>query len=631
MHPGHPPVLQGHNNNPPIDADLLLSLFRKQKILACGDAFYKQSQLRTQKRYYVELRGSTMVMFRNSQVAANAGTRLRDIAGVLILKYYEVNVEKKQGQSPRIHVSGPDLDQGQSLYIKATTDKQLADWLQALAIAKAIVLPGLTSMTVESIIGQGGGGKVFLVRHNEKRENYGLKVIDKKHALSSANALKHIVSERILMEIIGDHPFVLPMKFAFQSEANLFIGTPFCGGGDLATFLKNQWKRYGTTSPESLPENGQRRRYGGHLSERATRLLVAEMLLALGHLHARGIVYRDLKPENVFIAADGHIRLGDFGLAKSLMPSRLGDGFVRTSSICGTRNYLPPEMLFGKLYGLEVDMWSLGVMVFRIMCGRFPFEAKQTKEMFSKVKREKIKYPCFLSEDAISLLEGLMCRDQSRRLTVETAKSHRFFEGIDWSALLEKKLESPIANTSLGRDPVDPTDELANFDLSKLQGISLGEYVPDGGNGMRLDADPQCRMNPEGRIFGFAYALPDDDSSTPDPLPVTNVKGSGLLRRISSSGPIASADGSLVKQGSSLAKQGSNVGNFLKDLVSPRGVNRRTSFSNAASPRDDMSRAKPAQSSGNLPDRLDQSPKPLNPALEKKHSPVSVQDDGAVA
>lgn len=617
------------NNQPSIDADLLLSLFRKQRIEACGDAFFKSSVLRSPKRYYVELRGSTMVMFRSAQVAQNAGSRMRDITGVLILKYYQINVDKKQGQTPRIHISGPDLDTGQTLYIKAANERQLEVWLQALAIAESIELPGLASMTVESIIGQGGGGKVFLVRHNDKRENYALKVIDKRHALSSANALKHIISERILMQIIGQHPFVLPMKFAFQSDANLFIGTPFCGGGDLATYLKNQWKRHGATSPESAPENGQRRKYGGHLTEDATRLLVAEMLLALEHLHARGIVYRDLKPENVLIASDGHIRLGDFGLAKHLQPSRLGDGFLRTSSICGTRNYLPPEMLFGKLYGLEVDMWSLGIMVFRIMCGRFPFEASKTKEVFSKVKREKIRYPPFLSPEAVSLLDGLLSRDQGKRLTVAMAKKHPFFSGMEWLAVMEKRLGSPISNTSLGRDAIDPVEALDNFDLSKLQGISLGEYVPQGSEGMKLDADPQCRMSPEGRIFGFAYAMADDETPSPPPLMVKRVGSSGLL------GTFRRSSSSIVGGGSfdaTLTKRSSDMGGFVKAVLSPRGSSPRGSSPSSSSPRQSTPR-------GSSPHEIkllesssrESSPRKVSPLVSRQESPKSVFPDRALA
>jgi serine/threonine protein kinase len=543
---------------PAIDADQLLALYRSQRLEARGDAYFKSSVLQRPRRYYVELRGSTMILFRNAQVAQSAGILMRDIVGVLVLKYYRVDVEKKQGQSPRIHVSGPGLDGGQTLYIKAVGEQQLEVWLQALAIAESIQLPGLASMTVESIIGQGGGGKVFLVRHNEKHENYALKVIDKKHTFKSACTLKHVVSERSLMEIIGQHPFVLPMKFAFQSDANLFIGTPFCGGGDLATYLRNQWKKHGTTSPEPAPESGAVRKYGGHLSEEKTRLLVAELLLALEHLHARGITYRDLKPENVMIADDGHIRLGDFGLAKHLEPSRMGDGFVRTSSICGTRNYLPPEMLFGRLYGLEVDMWSLGIMIFRIMCGRFPFEASKTKEVFAKVKREKVRCPPFLSADAKSLIDGLLCRDQVKRLTVAAAKGHSFFRGVDWQAVLQKKAATPIEDLSLGRNPLDP---LENFELSKLQGISLGEYVPESGDDLRISTDPQWRMTPEARIFGFEYAIADDEKPSPPPLMVKRV-GSGLfdsLRRI----PSAGGDGLLVKRRS-------DVGEFVKSVLSPK-------------------------------------------------------------
>lgn len=529
----------GHGHKPSqrlmkdVEVDELLALFRAQPLEASGDAFFKTSALQRHKKFHVELRGSSLIMFRSALLANSNSILMRDIIGVLVLKYYTAEVDKKQGQSPKIHLHGRGISDGQSLYIKALTETQLQVWLQALAIAESLQLPGLSTMTIESIIGRGGGGKVFLVRDNSKRENYALKVIDKRHTFSSPGAMRHVLAERQLMESIGQHPFVLPMKFAFQSDTNLFIGTPFCRGGDLATYLKNQLKKHGSRSPEVPLPNGKPRRYGGHLSEERARPIIGEILLAIEHLHGIGIAYRDLKPENVLIANDGHLRLADFGLARQLQKSSSGNGYHRTGSVCGTRNYLPPEMLLGRLYGVEVDLWSLGILCFRTLCGRFPFEASKTKDMFQQVKRDKVRVPSFISPKAKSLLEGLLCRDQSRRLTVTGAKEHAFFQGLDWDALRAKRLPPPITDVELNcKSAVDALHE--NFELSKLQGITLGEYLPeDAGGGRGIDCDPEWRMAPEGRIFGFEYVAADSLDGVPPPLEVKRAS-SGLrdtLRR----------------------------------------------------------------------------------------------------
>lgn len=551
----------------------LLSLFRSQQLEANGDAYFKSSQLQRHKKYHVELRGNTLVMFRSAQVAKSSSILLRDVIGVLVLKYYAIDVDKRQRQSPKIHVTGRGISDGQSLYIKALCETQLQVWLQALAIAASLKLPGLSTMTVESIIGRGGGGKVFLVRDNGKRENYALKVIEKKHTFSSHGALKHVIAERQLMESIGQHPFVLPMKFAFQSDTNLFIGTPFCSGGDLATYLKNQWKRNGSRSPEPPLPNGKQRRYGGHISEDRARPIVGEILLALEHLHSIGIAFRDLKPENVLIANDGHLRLADFGLARRLQKSSSGNHYHRAGSVCGTRNYLPPEMLLGRLYGVEVDLWSLGVLFFRTICGRFPFEASKTKEVFQQVKREKVRVPPCVSPAAKSLLEGLLCRDQNRRLSVKDAKAHSFFDGLDWDALSAKQTSPPIADVELeGESAIDALNE--NFELSKLQGITLGEYLPaDEEGGKLIDCDPQWRMSPGGRIFGFEYVAPDEMEELPPPLEVRRVS-SGLrdtLRKMPSGG-LSDGTGKRVSGFLSSLSPRSSKGPLVSRQMSPRSI-----------------------------------------------------------
>jgi serine/threonine protein kinase len=574
--------------HPNSDASAMLTLFRNQALAASGVAYFKPAILQRPKKYFVELRGSTMVMFKNPQVARAPKIIMRDVFAVLVLKIYNVTISKRQGQSARLNVHGPGLDQGQVLFIKAGSVQLLETWRQALAVAESLKLPDLMSMTIESVIGQGGGGKVFLVHHKGDNQNYALKVIDKRHAFASASAMRHIVSERNLMEIVGKHPFVLQMQFAFQTDYNLFIGTPFCGGGDLATYLKKQFKKKGSKSPElayvqrrTAGEPSKhvtsRNRYGGHLSEEKARTIAAEVLLALEHLHERGIVYRDLKPENIFIDDHGHLKLGDFGLSKHLQPSRSGTGFSRTASICGTRNYLPPEMLLGNLYAFEVDMWSYGVMLFRIMCGRFPFDASRTKEVFQMVKKDIIRVPEYLSAEAKSLIEGLLDKDQARRLSVSEVKCHRFFEGIDWGAVRSGLTAPPITDLDLGQALADVLD---NFELSQLQGVTVGEYIPSGVDGSEIDNGPQGRMNPDGRIIGFEFAAVDCDAPCPPPLEVKRM-------------------GSIVESFKKIRSLDSDVGEKMKSAM--HAVSPKATFHALRSPRG----VKVKQS--RFPDRCDES------------------------
>lgn len=381
------------------------------------------------------------------------------------------------------------------------------------------------------------------------------------------------------MEKVGWHPFLLQMQFAFQTECNLFIGTPFCRGGDLASYIRHKGDKTFPGSPNDvwmmqLTAGGQRKIYG-RLSENQTRLIAAEVILGVEHLHSRGIVYRDLKPENIFIDASGHIRIGDYGLAKQLSddgvfnksmssggasissPRTIGTDLetgravgqpfrndssklVKTTSICGTRNYLPPEMLHGKLYSFEADIWSLGVMLYRILCGIFPFDGRRTKEVFHRIKKEKVKMPYWLSEEARELLSGLLEKRPERRLTIEDVKKLAFFESIQWDDVLHKRGSACIPDVEAG---TCLQDALENFELSKLAGVTVGEYVTethDGGNdgeshqeGHQGGEKPTHRKSPRGMMIGFEYVwINEEESGNVQPLAIRH-KSSGLTSILS--------------------------------------------------------------------------------------------------
>lgn len=517
-----------------------LTLFRRQKLEMSGDIFCKVSKFLRSRRHYCELRGCTLVVYKNKSSAIHQRVETEAVLAVVLLTSFKVEILQTNDNFARIFFNAPARDSFHSLYVKVTTPSvEFQQWRHFLSKARSVALPSLYSLSVESIIGQGGGGKVFMVRWAHDNQYYALKVINKNKTFLSTRAIRHVASERFLMEEVGKHPFLLRMEFAFQTQNNLFIGTQLCSGGDLATYIRKhgaRWcRKHGALfAPDCEPPAGDdkekksKKKYYGRLSEEATRLAAAEIMLGLEHLHKRGIVYRDLKPENVLIDADGHLKIGDFGLAKYLRENTAKTGYSRTGSICGTRNYLPPEMLYGRQYSMEADMWSLGVMLYRMMCGCFPFDAARTKEVFHMVRREPVKIPKVLSFEARSLLLMLLHKDPQERMTVTEAMTHPFFASIDWDETYHKRGGVAIKDLD---PPASPAAALENFEVGRLQGVTIGEYVSQAGDLKdNVEDAPLPNTNPRGRLMGFEYSLPDCDEKEPDAIDIT--RKNGLLGRI---------------------------------------------------------------------------------------------------
>ena len=277
------------------------------------------------------------------------------------------------------------------------------------------------------IIGEGAFGKVILVRNILDNRLYAMKVLSKK-LLKKTNNIAYMKSERDILTKI-DHPFIVQLWYAFQSESKLFLVMDFLNGGELFFHLKRR----------------------GLIMEQEARFYLAEMILAIEFLHSNGVIHRDLKPENVLLNGDGHVVLTDFGLAKEIGSSEK----VRT--LCGTSEYMAPEMLARNGYGKSVDWWSLGALFFEMLAGRPPFSAKNqsNKDLEKKIMTEKYVAPSFLTANAHSLLKGMLEKDSNKRLGsskstmfsiggVSALKSHVFFEGLNWIALGRLELEPPI-------------------------------------------------------------------------------------------------------------------------------------------------------------------------------------------
>ncbi|KAJ6510033.1 kinase-like domain-containing protein [Mycena vitilis] len=286
------------------------------------------------------------------------------------------------------------------------------------------------------LIGRGTFGKVFQVRKRDTKRIYAMKVLSKKEIVAKKE-VAHTIGERKILQRSLESPFLVGLKFSFQTDADLYLVTDFKSGGELFWHLQRETR----------------------FSEERARFYIAELILALEHLHKYDIVYRDLKPENILLDATGHVALCDFGLSK---PDLRSDEL--TTTFCGTTEYLAPEMLLDEHgYSKIVDFWSLGVLLFEMCCGWSPFYAEDTQQMYKNICFGKIRFPKgAINEDGKQFVKGLLNRNPKHRLgavrDAEELKEHPFFSSIDWAALARKQVTPPFK-------PVVESDEsTANFD-----------------------------------------------------------------------------------------------------------------------------------------------------------------------
>ncbi|XP_068841481.1 ribosomal protein S6 kinase alpha-2 isoform X1 [Capricornis sumatraensis] len=272
------------------------------------------------------------------------------------------------------------------------------------------------------VLGQGSYGKVFLVRKvkgSDAGQLYAMKVL-KKATLKVRDRVRSKMERDILAEV--NHPFIVKLHYAFQTEGKLYLILDFLRGGDLFTRL----------SKEVM------------FTEEDVKFYLAELALALDHLHSLGIIYRDLKPENILLDEEGHIKITDFGLSKEAI-----DHDKRAYSFCGTIEYMAPEVVNRRGHTQSADWWSFGVLMFEMLTGSLPFQGKDRKETMALILKAKLGMPQFLSVEAQSLLRALFKRNPCNRLGagldgVEEIKRHPFFVTIDWNKLYRKEIKPPF-------------------------------------------------------------------------------------------------------------------------------------------------------------------------------------------
>jgi len=309
-------------------------------------------------------------------------------------------------------------------------------------------------------LGKGTYGTVLLVKQRTTGRLYAQKQFKKASLVVHKKLVEQTKTERQILESVNRHPFVVKLYYAFQDQEKLYLILEYGQGGELFTHL----------STERM------------FSEETAAFYMAELVLALTHLHHDlGVVYRDLKPENCLLDAEGHLLLTDFGLSKVAVDSDA------CNSILGTVEYMAPEVIQGKKYGRAVDWWSLGALGFDLMTGHPPFRGANHAKIQDNIVRQKLALPFFLSADAKDLLTRFLRKDPAKRLgsqmpkDLATIQKHRFFRKIDWKRLASRELRPPI-------EPIITNPELAENFSAEFTELSLSPVVTrfaeaDGGWG----------------------------------------------------------------------------------------------------------------------------------------------------
>uniref|UniRef100_A0A674DSD2 Protein kinase C n=1 Tax=Salmo trutta TaxID=8032 RepID=A0A674DSD2_SALTR len=297
-----------------------------------------------------------------------------------------------------------------------------------------------TRLTIDSfvfhkVLGKGSFGKVLLAELRGRGQYFAVKALKKDVVLMDDDVECTMVEKRVLA-LAWDNPFLTHLYSTFQTREHLFFVMEYLNGGDLMFHIQDK----------------------GRFDLYRATFYSAEIIIGLQFLHSKGIIYRDLKLDNVMLDRDGHIKIADFGMCKENV---FGDN--RATTFCGTPDYIAPEILLGQKYTFSVDWWSFGVLVYEMLIGQSPFQGDDEDELFESIRMDVPHYPRWITKEAKDLLEKLFERDPSRRLgVVDNIRSHSFFKTLNWPALEKRQVDPPF------KPKVKGPNDCNNFDREFL-------------------------------------------------------------------------------------------------------------------------------------------------------------------
>ncbi|KAJ5079900.1 non-specific serine/threonine protein kinase [Anaeramoeba ignava] len=333
----------------------------------------------------------------------------------------------------------------------ASTSTERLKWIETIkSIILSLTQPKVTIEDFEiiSVLGRGTYGKVQLVKKNGTQNYYAMKSLHKGKLAISKQIEQTIAEKEVFLRT--NHPFLVSLKYSFQTDEKLFMILDYVSGGELYFHLKQE-KRF---------------------SNERVRLYAAEIILAIEYLHKLDIIYRDLKLENILLDSDGHIKITDFGLVKENI-SEQKDG---TRTICGTPEYMAPEILLEIGYSKPVDWWSLGVLMYEMLIGLPPFYSEDMNALYQKILRQPLKFPTDTPELARDLIKKLLIKNPKKRLgstsDSESIKNHPYFACYDWDKVYNKEIQPTF------KPEIKEITDISNFDKEFTKEMG-GNSVPE--------------------------------------------------------------------------------------------------------------------------------------------------------
>ncbi|KAJ1805565.1 Serine/threonine kinase [Coemansia sp. RSA 2523] len=281
---------------------------------------------------------------------------------------------------------------------------------------------GFENFKFVKVLGKGNFGKVMLSEEKGTGKLYAIKVLKKEFIVENDEFDSTRSEKRVLLIANQDrHPFLVGLHSCFQTSNHIFFVMEYISGGDLMMHVQKK----------------------GSFGERQAKFFACEILLGLAYFHKAGIIYRDLKLDNILLDNEGHVKIADYGLCKENM------GYGQTTiTFCGTPEFMAPEIVLEQRYGRAVDWWAFGVLIYEMILGTSPFHGEDENEIFDSILEDEILYPVRMSRDSVFICQALLEKDPSKRLgsgpnDAEDIMKHSFFAGVNWDDVLNKKI-SPL-------------------------------------------------------------------------------------------------------------------------------------------------------------------------------------------
>jgi serine/threonine protein kinase len=352
--------------------------------------------------------------------------------GRLVKTFYEITATLPIFlESDIMRIGAP----GHVLMLRSQHPRKLQRYYETIQKLRTMVQYTMASFVILVVLGKGYYGKVMLCRKKLTGETYAIKTVQKSR-LIEANKLHTIFTERNAL-VSAHHPFIVQMHFAFQTDTKFYLGLELVSGGELFRHMCN----VGTVP----------------ISE--VQLYVAEISLALDYLHSINIIYRDLKPENIMLDNEGHVKITDFGLAKQVTTKA-----PRTSTFCGTPEYLAPEIVGEVPYTAAVDWWAVGILTYELLFGATPFHRKHRARMYKEIETREVTFPDGADPTAVDFISRLLKKNPDERLDFQGIRAHPFMARLDFRDVLAKKYKPEF----VPKVPRKLTD-MTNFDSAMRQ------------------------------------------------------------------------------------------------------------------------------------------------------------------